>query len=673
MSRFENGVSWARLRVQRANDVLRDAVRRRSRKALLGAAGLGVALGLLGLAVLGIGIFTGLPAVPNADSLWAYNRAGQGVTFLDAEGEVLGVRGPFYGERVRLADLPPHVPKAFLAIEDQRFYQHGGIDEKALARAAAANISAGETVQGGSTITQQLVKNLFLTPERTMRRKLQEIALAARVERKLTKDEILELYLNRVYLGEQAYGVDAAARRYFGRSASKLTVGQAAILAGLPKAPSSYAPTVGLEKAKARQKLVLQAMVEVGDLTQEAADQAAAEPLEIKGRRGEPDGLGYVFDAAMEEAQGLVGPLPPDAVLKLSIDPRLQAAAAQALRQGLGKRATAKKGPLQSALVSIGQDGGVRALVGGYDYRASKFNRATQALRQPGSTFKAFVFTAALETGLSPDTVRFDEPVEIDGWKPNNHGETFRGAVTLRTAYALSLNTVAASVAEEIGQERVVEVAQRLGLSAKMEPYPSIALGVTQATPMEMTEAFSVYMRTGKALPAFLVRQISDTRGAALFTRKPAAPTPVLDERVALAMNNIMGKVILSGTGTAARLDRDAAGKTGTSEEYRDAWFVGYTADLTTGVWVGRDDDKPTGRITGGAIPADIWARYMRQAVKGTEPKPIPGIADLPPTSRDQELADFYRMLRDVLREPPPEERLTRTASPAQQPPDLLR
>jgi len=674
VKRFQGGVTWARLRVQHGAARVRDAVRRRSRKALIAAAAMGLALGLVGVGVVGIGIFAGLPAVPNAEALWAYNRPGQGVTFLDAKGAILGVRGPFYGRQVRLSDLPPYVPQAFLAIEDQRFYEHGGFDEKALARAAAANLSAGETVQGGSTITQQLVKNLFLTPERTIRRKLQEIALASRVERKLSKDEILELYLNRVYLGEQAYGVDAAAQRYFGRPAARLSLAQAALLAGLPKAPSSYAPTTNLDRAKARQKLVLAAMTEVGAITTAQAEQALAEPLSIKARRGEPDGLGYVFDAAMDEVQALGGELPPDAVVQLSIEPRLQAAAARAVRQGLGKRAGGKA-PLQAALISIAPDGAIPALIGGADYQASKFNRATQAKRQPGSTFKAFVYTAAIEAGLTPDTVRFDEPIEIDGWKPANYEQgSYRGAVTLRTAMALSLNTVAAAVAEEIGQERVVEVAQRLGLSAKMEPYPSIALGVTQATPLEMTQAFSIYMRNGKAVSPFLVRSVADSRGAALFVRRPAAAVPVLDERTALAMNNMLGRVVRSGTGTAARLDRDVAGKTGTSENYRDAWFVGYTAELTAGVWIGRDDDKPTGRITGGTLPAMIWAGFMREAVKDTPPQPLPGIEDAPPTPQEEELAAFYQMLRDVLRTPAPTpRRLTQTAAEGQQPDNLVR
>lgn len=668
MKDFQRGVTWARTQAETAAARLRASIRERSRGALFAAIGLGGMVGLLILIAAAISVFAGLPAVPNADALWAHNRPA-GVTFLDAKGETLAVRGPSHGRRVTLADLPAHVPDAFLAIEDQRFYQHGGVDQQALARAAAANFSAGETVQGGSTITQQLVKNLFLTPERTLRRKLQEIALARRLEDKLTKHEILELYLNRVYLGENAYGVDAAARRYFRKSARDLTLEEAAMLAGLPKAPSSLAPTQYFDRAKARQKLVLEAMADVGKLEPAEAQAAFERPIQVFPREGEPYGLGYVFDAALEEAQRLQIALPPDAVIRLTIDKELQAAAQQAVLKGLGARATAKN-PLQAALVAVDREGAVRAMIGGTNYAQSNFNRALQARRQPGSAFKLFVFAAAMEAGLTPDSVRFDEPIDIEGWSPENFYEGYRGAVTLRTAFALSLNTVAASLANEIGRERVVEIAERLGLSAQMDPVPSIALGTTSATPMEMTQAYAVFMREGRRAPSHLIAAVADSRGETAYAYQAQPGAVIVEPQVVRAMNNMLGKVVRSGTGTVARLDRDVAGKTGTSQQSRDAWFVGYTADLTAGVWVGHDNDKPTRGVTGGTIPAQIWASFMREAVEGTPPAPLPGIEDEPPSPRRQELAAFYRTLKDVFARIGP---LTANTPATQQPAELVR
>lgn len=664
MKRFQNGVEWARLRMDKhlrgarthlgvAHTQLRQAVHRRSTGLLAALAIAGAVLSAVVVAAGAMAIFIGLPAVPNADALWAHNRAESGLTFLAPDGEVIGVRGASYGHRVRLQDLPPYVPQAFLAIEDQRFYDHGGVDEWAMLRAAAVNIAAGETVQGGSTITQQLVKNLFLTPKRTVQRKLQEIALSARVERRLSKDEILELYLNRVYLGEQAYGVDAAARRYFGRAATALSPAQAAMLAALPKAPSSYAPTANFDRAKQRQRVVLQSMVQAGFLTTAQAQEAAREAIVIKPRIGEPDGWGYVFDAAMEEARALGVELPPDAIVQVTVRPRWQHAAALSVREHLD---ALRRSALQAALVSVDQAGAVRAMVGGRDYGRSKFNRATQAKRQPGSVFKIFVYTAAMEAGLTPDTIRFDEPVEIRGWKPANYGETFRGPVTLRTALALSLNTVAALVADEIGQERVVEAAQRLGLAASMQPYPSIALGTTQATPLEMTEAFAVLMRDGRKVDTHIVQQITDSRGVVLYTFQPAPGVQVVQPDIVRKMNNMLGRVVQSGTGTKAQIDRDVAGKTGTSEDYRDAWFIGYTTELATGVWLGRDDDKSTGRITGGSAPAEIWAQFMSAALAGSTPEPLPGVAEVLEPTAEQALAHYFSALRRPF--PPPERAL---------------
>lgn len=623
--------------------------------------GMAVFASLIGAAVaLGVGFaawtwtFAGLPRVPDAQALWTMARQ-PGVTFVDPLGKVLAIRGPYYGQAVGLAALPPHVPQAFLAIEDKRFYEHRGVDRQALARAAAANIGAGRTVQGGSTITQQLVKNLFLTPDRTVRRKLQEMILASRIERELTKDQILELYLNRIYLGDQAFGVDAAARRFFGKSASELTLPEAAMLAGLPKAPSRSAPTESFARAKERQALVLQAMVEAGFITEADRVRYAEAAIEVKRPIGEGN-LGYALDMAMEEAARLGGKLPADLVVTLTIDPALQSAATRIVPAFLDA-ASPKGKPLQGALVALDRNGEVLALVGGTNYQKSKFNRATQALRQPGSTFKAFVYAAALEQGLGPETVRYDEPVRIRGWSPRNYGETYRGAVTLRTAFAQSLNTVAASVGEEIGQGNVAELAQRFGIRTALQPVPALALGVSEVTLFDMTQAFSVFMLEGAKIDAHLVLGVRDSRGHSLYARPPTTPQQIYDPSLAKQMNGMLGRVIQNGTGVRAQLrGRDVAGKTGTSQEWRDAWFVGYTHDFTAGVWVGYDDDRPMPRITGGGPPAEMWAEFVAEASKDIPATKLDGIQPVERPRRHVEMAAFYDALTVAFGgEPPPE------------------
>ncbi|MGE0046411.1 MAG: transglycosylase domain-containing protein, partial [Hyphomonadaceae bacterium] len=472
------GIDWARTRVQAAQEHLSRLMAQRTHRTLGIAAIVGGVAALLAVIAAWAWIYWGLPNVPNAQALWALNRQ-PGITFLDRQGNTLGVRGPYYGQRVALGDLPSYVPEAFLAIEDRRFYEHRGVDRAAIVRALCANLSAGRTVQGGSTITQQLARNLFLTPRQTVRRKVQEMVLAARIEQLLSKDEILELYLNRVYLGEQAYGIDAAARRYFGVPATELSLAQAAMLAGLPKAPSRSAPTQNLAAAQARQRVVLAAMVEAGFITAEQRDEAATEEITIRERPGEGS-LGYVFDLATEEANRILDGEPADLVIRTTIDATVQRAAGTAIATHLGARARAQN-PLQAGFVAMDREGGVRALVGGVNYSASPLNRVVQTRRQPGSSFKAFVYAAALEEGFDTEDVRFDEPTVIGNWRPRNYDEGYRGAVTLRTAFALSINTVAAQVANEVGPREVADLARRFGVRT-MPPQnqfvpPSIALG----------------------------------------------------------------------------------------------------------------------------------------------------------------------------------------------------
>jgi penicillin-binding protein 1A len=641
---FRRSIDWAKLRATAAQEQFNQMLAERRvtwRQVASGMAGV-VLIMVLGL---WLWIYWGLPRVPDQEALWSLNRQ-QSVMFLDTNGQILGVRGPYYGQRARLADIPDYVPQAFLAIEDRRFYQHEGVDRMAVMRAIIANLRAGETVQGGSTITQQLARNLFLTPSQTINRKLREMVLASRIERRLTKDEILELYLNRVYLGDQAYGIDAAARRFFGHPASELTLAEAAMLAGLPKAPSRSAPTESMERATERQHLVLQAMVEAGFITPEQRDEARAEEIEVVGRPPTERSMGYAFDLAVEQARAAVGDQTPDLVIQMTVERDVQRAAADSIRRRLGNRAFGRR-PLQASALIVDRQGAIRALVGGTDYGASKFNRVTQARRQPGSAFKAFVYTAALEAGLDTEDVRYDEPIVIDNWRPRNYDDGYRGAVTLRTAMALSINTVAAAVTAEIGPRRVADTARRLGISEMPERNqfvpPSIALGSIETTLWEMTSAFAVFMNNGRRIDPHIIQRVTNSAGEELYVRPPYEGPRVLDQAIVERMNSMMGAVVMRGTGTGARLgDRDVAGKTGTSSDWRDAWFVGYSADYTGGVWVGHDDFTSMGRTTGGTLPAQIWADTMRVAHEGVEAHPLPGYEQPAYSPAQVEMASFF-------------------------------
>jgi penicillin-binding protein 1A len=449
------------------------------------------------------------------------------------------------------------------------------------------------------------------------------------------------------------------------------------MIAGLPKAPTDLAPTRNLPRAKARQLVVLEAMQEAGFITPAQHAEAIDAPIALVGRQLGEGELGYVFDMAMDEARRRSGTLSPDLVLRLTVDVGLQDAAVQAVREGLGpagrvvcppetaqKKADKKKAarprcePLQGALVTVDHQGAVRALVGGASYTASKFNRAVQAKRQPGSAFKTFVYAAALEQGLDPDTVRYDEPVVIQGWSPKNYTESFMGAVTLRTAFAQSLNTVAAEVADEVGIARVTDLACRFGVTSlpctdearRRTPIPpSIALGSMEVTLLEMTQSFATFMRDGQRLDAFLVERTENSRGDVLYQRPPVNPLQVYDPELAHTMNGMLGRVVQAGTGTGARLpDRDVAGKTGTSTDYRDAWFVGYTADYATGVWVGYDDFRPMRQVTGGGVPSAIFADFMRVAEADLPRRRIPGMQQPQSSPRRLEMNSFYRGLAEA-------------------------
>ena len=546
------------------------------------------------------------------------------VTLVTADGQILATYGDLYGTNVGLDVLPPYLPRAVLAIEDRRFYSHFGIDPFGVARAIWVNIRTGRFVQGGSTVTQQLAKNLFLTPERTLKRKIQEVLLALWLERTYTKDQILALYLNRVYLGAGAYGVDAAARKYFGKPAEEVTLFEAAMLAGLLKAPSRYNPTTDPDAARSRATIVLNSMVEAGYLKTDQVIAALASDTEV-GRTAAADWTGrYFADWVYDQVSSYVGSSERDLTVVTTIDLRLQRMAEAELKRILAEEGP-KRGASQGALVMMTPDGAVKALVGGRDYRESEFNRATQALRQPGSAFKLFVFLAALEAGMDPDDTMVDGPIQVKKWRPANYQDKFYGEVTLREAFARSLNSVAVQLYLKTGGKAVENAAQRLGITAELNPDPALSLGSSEVNLMELTSAYAVFANEGRGVWNYGIEEIKDSAGMVLFRRAGDGPDRVVQPRQVEEMNDMMAAVIGWGTGKTADIGRPAAGTTGTSQEFRDAWFMGFTAELVTGVWVGNDDGKPMDKVTGGSLPAVIWRSVMAKALEGAPPRPLPG------------------------------------------------
>ena len=549
------------------------------------------------------------------------------VLILGANGATLATRGDMGGAEVPLRELPDYVPKAFVAIEDRRFYSHHGIDPWGILRAGARDVLHRGATQGGSTITQQLAKNLFLTQERTVTRKLQEAVLALWLEHKFSKAQILELYLNRVYFGSGAYGIEAAAQRYFGKSARKLTLPEAAMLAGLVQSPSRLAPTRNPDGAERRAGMVIAAMAELKMIGDEAAKRALITPA----RAIKPSGGGsvnYVADWVMDAVDDLIGHVDQDIVVETSIDPALQTAAEQSLDDVLAQKGD-KLDVSEGALVAMTPDGVVRALVGGRNYAESQFNRAIAARRQPGSAFKPFVYLTALEHGLTPDTVREDKPISVQGWRPENFEHEYLGPVTLTQALANSLNTVSVRLTMEVGPPAVVRTAYRLGIESKLEPNASIALGTSEVSVIELVSAYATFANGGLAVAPHVVERIRATDGKTLYTRSTQALGRIVDPRYIGMMNTMMRETLVSGTARRADLPGWlAAGKTGTSQDFRDAWFIGYTSRLVTGVWLGNDDNSPTKKAVGGGLPVEIWSRFMRTAHQGIAPSALPGLSD---------------------------------------------
>lgn len=561
--------------------------------------------------------------LPDVNDLYIIERKSS-VTLKAADGTVLATYGDLYGEHQRLDQLPRHLPQALLATEDRRFYSHFGLDPIGLLRAVYVNLREGRVAQGGSTLTQQLAKNVFLDQGRTLKRKMQELILALWLERQFTKDQILEMYLNRVYFGAGAYGVEAAAQRYFDKPAAQLSLPESAMLIGLLKAPSRLAPTGNLKSAQGRAAQVARNMAEAGYISDTQAESVAARPARLAASRMPLPNARYFTDWVMDEVYQVVGRGFPDLVVWTTLDARLQLTAERALG-GVMDREAEKQDAEQAALLALSPDGAVRAMIGGRDYLDSAFNRATQARRQPGSAFKPLVFLTALEAGIAPDDTFTDAPLSIGNWSPRNYDGKYAGEVSVREAAARSINTVAVQLSERVGRERVIETARRLGIVSPLKAHPSLALGAFEVGLLELTGAYAAFANGGYAVQGYGVLEIRDAAGAVLFRRQgPSVATHMIDASTLGDLNDLMQAVMESGTGRAARIGRPAAGKTGTTSDYRDAWFIGYTPDLIAGVWVGNDDNAPMNRVTGSGLPAQIWRGFMAEAMRGSEARPLP-------------------------------------------------
>jgi len=590
-------------------------------------------IGFLVLAVAGTATVAYYASKLPSITSWAVPDRPPNIQVLAADGTVIANRGDTGGANVTLEELPPYLYEAVVAIEDRRFYGHIGVDPVGLGRVLVDAVT-GNRVTGASTITQQLARTLFLTMDRTIERKIQEAILAVWLEVKYSKEDILEMYLNRVYFGAGAYGVDAAARAYFGKPASQVTLAEAAVLAGVLPRPSAYAPTVNPDAARNRQLLVLQAMVETGYISQREADLAAAGQIVTVDTAATGAG-NYLADWVADLVPDFIGAIPGDIVVATTIDPVLQAEAATMLRNGLDENGEAL-GVDQGAIVAMSVDGAVRAMVGGRDYSQSQFNRAVNAQRQPGSAFKPFVYLTALEYGLTPQTIRFDQPVNINGWTPTNYTEgQYLGPVTLQQALALSLNTVSAQLTAEVGPAAVVSTARRLGIGSQIEAHMSIALGTSEVSLLEMTGAYATFANGGMGVIPYVINRIETDDGEILYERIGSTQGQVVHPTYVAMMNQMLTETLVTGTGRQAVIDGwQAAGKTGTSQEWRDAWFIGYTAHLVTGVWVGNDDNSPTQRASGGNLPATIWSDFMNLAHAAVPVASLPGAYIAPAADR---------------------------------------
>ncbi|MEQ8391070.1 MAG: PBP1A family penicillin-binding protein [Thalassospira sp.] len=574
-----------------------------------------IVLGSIWVTVLGGGVIAyygyGLPDKVSFD---VASERKPSIRVISIDGATLASYGNRYGNPVEVRNLPEYVGQAFVSIEDRRYYDHFGIDVVGIMRASWANLTSGRIVEGGSTITQQLAKNLFLSPERSFGRKIEEILLAIWLEFKFDKQQILSLYLNRIYFGSGLYGIDAAARHYFGTDPRRLNLYDAAVLAGLPKAPSRYNPMVDPVISAERANLVIDAMVSTGALTKARGDRAKQFRVRTARKAQTGPGVRYFSDWVLDRVRDYVGYVDQDLLVHTTLDSRLQEMAEFSLERTLESNGAKAKKISQAALLAMTPDGAVRAMVGGRDYFESQYNRVTQARRQPGSVFKLFVYLAGLDKGLGSNDWMRDVAISINGWEPRNFDRQNHGTMSIRDAVATSNNSIAVQMAMEVGLDKVIQKARDMGVSSTLKAEPSLALGTSEVSMLELTGAYAIVANGGFAVFPHAVSKIVGRGGEILYERTDDFPGRLMNPLHAGEMNNMLASVIAKGTGRNAIIDRPSAGKTGTTSDYRDAWFIGYTAELVAGVWMGNDDGSPMDEVTGGQLPATLWHDFMLHA-----------------------------------------------------------
>ena len=566
----------------------------------------GLVAGLMGAIVLVVAVLVARSSLPGFEDLKS-SPNGQMIRVLDVNGKELFSMGPSYGEWLHYADIPEVMKAAMVSVEDRRYESHLGVDPIGIARSLQVRMQRGYWAQGGSTITQQLARNIFLNNNRTFGRKGREILLALAMERKFSKEQILELYLNKVYYGGGAYGIDAASRRFFAHGARDLNLAEAAIIAGLVKAPSRYSPTADAKAAIGRATVVLEVMQDAGAIT--AAEAAKSKPASVK-LAPEPrqNSVRYFTDWALPQLDLLIDETIEPVEVWTTLDLDMQRAAASAIQSRVPAGA-------QGALVAIDRDGAVRAMVGGTDYVTSNYNRATQAVRQPGSAWKVFVYMAALEAGYAPDDMVTDAPITIGNWTPRNSGDRYAGDINVRTAFAFSKNTVAAAIGNDIGTSTIANMARRFGITTPIDTNPSMVLGTSDVRLLDMTRAFASISAKGIAITPFGITKVQTMKGDILYQSKFDGSRVLVDPWVAAGITDLMQTAVNTGTGKAAQIGRPVAGKTGTTSSNKDGWFLGFSSGLTTGVWMGRDDAKPVSGLQGGRAPASAFAQFMKIAV----------------------------------------------------------
>ena len=590
---------------------------------------IGIITTILLLMIIGIFVAIARGEIESFEDLKA-SPNGQMIRVRAADGTVIQSIGPSFGRWLTFRQLPNEMKDAMVAIEDRRFYMHPGVDPFGLARAVYVTGTGGGRLRATSTITQQLARNVYLNNNREWGRKVREIILAMAMETKFSKEQILELYLNKVYFGGGAYGVDAASRRFFDHGAENLSLAEAAIIAGLVKAPSRYSPTADAQAALGRAGVVVEVMQDVGMIT--AAEAATVKPADVKMAAEPPqDSVRYFTDWALPQLDGLIDETEKPIDVWTTLDLRMQRAATAAIASNV-PRGT------QGALVSIDRDGAVKAMVGGTDYVSSNYNRAVTSVRQPGSSWKLFVYLTALESGFRPEDKVVDEPIEIDGWSPKNSGGNYAGEISVRTAFAYSKNTVAAKIGNEVGTSSIANMARRFGITTPINTLPSMVLGTSETRVIDMTRAFAAVAAKGRSISPYGISKVTTIDGEVIYKAKPARSVQLVEPWVAGGMTDLMQTAVATGTGRAANIGRPVAGKTGTTTSNKDGWFLGFSSGLTTGVWMGRDDARAVGGLEGGRAPAQAWAAFMRVAVAGRPVEKFDTEVTFPERLEDEEL-----------------------------------